>query len=86
MIAAVAVGFSLGIGPAILIVVLSLPLADFFFVPPYREFSTLDKSDVILVTGFPTVTLAFLAMIEWLRRTQYEARLIAEQECRDGGR
>jgi hypothetical protein len=78
VLAAVAVGFSLGLGPAILIVVLSLPLADYFFVPPYRQLTTLDKSDFILVTGFPTVTLAFLAMIEWLRRTQYEARLIAE--------
>jgi len=78
MIAAVAIGFSLGIGPAILVVVLSLPLAEYFFVPPFNHFDGFDKGDAIRVIGFPTATLAFIAIIEWLRRTQYEARLIAE--------
>jgi len=78
MIAAVAIGFSLGIGPAILLVLLSLPLAEYFFVPPFEQLSSFDKNDIIKIVGFPTVTFSFLAMVEWLRRTQYEARLIAE--------
>ena len=78
MTAAIAIECSLGMGPAILVVVLGLPLADFFFVPPFRQFGDLDHDDVILIIGFPTVTLGFVAVIEWLRRTQYEARLIAE--------
>lgn len=77
-IAAVAVGFSLGIRPAIVVVILGWPLADYFFVPPFEELAYLDKDDVILILAFPCVTLLFLMMIERLRRTQYEARLIAE--------
>ncbi|OXC74221.1 hypothetical protein BSU04_33400 [Caballeronia sordidicola] len=33
-IAAVLVGFFMGIGPAILVVAIGVPVADYFFVPP----------------------------------------------------
>lgn len=77
-VAAVLVGFFLGIGPAILVVAIGVPIADYFFVPPYANFGYFDKEDVILFVAFPTATLLFLCMIEWLRRTQHEARLFAE--------
>ncbi|MGV7244226.1 DUF4118 domain-containing protein [Caballeronia sp. M23-90] len=77
-IAAVLVGFFLGIGPAILVVAIGVPVADYFFVPPYANFGYFDKEDIILFVGFPAATLLFLGMIEWLRRTQHEAKLFAE--------
>ncbi|CAN7602895.1 DUF4118 domain-containing protein [Caballeronia sp. LjRoot29] len=77
-VAAVLVGFYLGIGPGILVVLIGVPIADYYFVPPYSNFGYFDKEDVILFIGFPFVTLLFLAMIEWLRRTQHEARLMGE--------
>ncbi len=77
-IAAVLVGFSLGIGPASFVVLVGVPLADYYFVPPYANFAYVDRADLILLIGFPSVTFLFLGMIEWLRRTQYEARLLGE--------
>lgn len=83
MIAAVLVGFYLGIRPAILVVVIGIPLADYYFVPPFKNFGHIDKADFILFVAFPTVTLSLLVMIEWLRRTQHEARLFTEvARCR----
>ncbi|WP_281663771.1 DUF4118 domain-containing protein [Paraburkholderia fungorum] len=77
-VAAVITGFSLGFGPACLVVLVGVPLADFYFVPPYGDFGYVDKADLILFVSFPTVTFLFLGMIEWLRRTQHEARLREE--------
>ncbi|MFM0157063.1 DUF4118 domain-containing protein [Paraburkholderia sediminicola] len=77
-VAAVLVGFSLGIGPACLVVLVGVPLADYYFVPPYRNFDYVDKADLILFVSFPIVAFLFLGMIEWLRRTQHEARLLGE--------
>ncbi len=77
-IAAVWVGFFLGIRPAILVVFIGVPIADYYFVPPYADFGDFDKEDVILFVGFPLVTLLFLTMIEWLRRTQHEAKLLRD--------
>jgi K+-sensing histidine kinase KdpD len=77
-IAAVLIGFRLGVGPAVFVVAIGVPIADYYFVPPYADFSRFDKEDLILCIGFPLVTLMFLCMIEWLRRTQHEARLLGE--------
>jgi K+-sensing histidine kinase KdpD len=77
-ITAVLVGFRLGLGPAGLVVLIGVPVADYFFVPPYSNFGYFDKEDLILFIGFPSVTLMLLVMIEWLRRTQHEARLLGE--------
>lgn len=77
-IASVLVGFSLGIGPAVLVLIVGVPVADYYFVPPYANFGVFDKEDVILFVGFPLATLLFLCMIEWLRRTQHEAKLLGE--------
>ena len=77
-ISAVLVGFRLGLGPAALVVLIGIPLADYFFVPPYSNFGVFDKEDLILFIGFPAVTLLLLVMIEWLRRTQKEAQLLGD--------
>lgn len=77
-VAAVFVGFRLGFAPALLVVLIGIPVADYYFVPPYRNFGTFDKEDVILFVGFPTVSLLFLFLIEWLRRTQHQAHLLSE--------
>jgi K+-sensing histidine kinase KdpD len=77
-LAAIAVGYWLGIWPALLVVALGLPLADFYFVPPFAQFDHIEKSDLILLIGFPLVSCILLWVIESLRRSQQEARLFAE--------
>ena len=82
-IAAVLTGFTLGIRPAVLVVLIGIPVADYYFVPPYGNFSHVDRADLILFIAFPGATLLFLLMIEWLRRTQHEAKLFTEvARCR----
>jgi len=76
--AAIIVEFVWGLGPAIMAMVISIPIFDFFFVPPFRDVAQLDRRDVLIVTGFLMITPLAVALIERLRRAQYRAELIAE--------
>ncbi|VVE75381.1 hypothetical protein PCA31118_04977 [Pandoraea captiosa] len=76
--AAIIVEFTWGLGPAIMAMVISIPIFDFFFVPPFRDIAELDRRDVMIVTGFLLITPLAVALIERLRRAQYRAELIAE--------
>lgn len=76
--AVIIVEFVWGLGPALMAMVISIPIFDFFFVPPFRDIAMLDRRDVMIVTGFLTVTPLAVVLIERLRRAQYRAELIAE--------
>ncbi|AVF40127.1 DUF4118 domain-containing protein [Pandoraea apista] len=76
--AAIIVEFVWGLGPAIMAMVISIPIFDFFFVPPFRDIAELDRRDALIVTGFLMITPLAVALIERLRRAQYRAELIAE--------
>lgn len=76
--AAIIVEFTWGLGPAVMAMVISIPIFDFFFVPPFRDIAELDRRDVLIVTGFLLITPLAVALIERLRRAQYRAELIAE--------
>ncbi|GAB3626551.1 hypothetical protein GCM10027419_14000 [Pandoraea terrae] len=76
--AAIIVEFLWGLGPAILAMFISIPIFDFFFVPPFRDVTTLDRRDVLIVIGFLLIAPLAVALIEWLRRAQYRAELLAE--------
>ncbi|UVA81063.1 DUF4118 domain-containing protein [Pandoraea commovens] len=76
--AVIIVEFVWGLGPAIMAMVVSIPIFDFFFVPPFRDVAQLDRRDVLIVTGFLMITPLAVALIERLRRAQYRAELIAE--------
>lgn len=76
-IAASLVEYYLGLAPALTVMTLGLGLADYLFVPPYRNFADFDFHDVVLVVSYPAVTLLVITLIERLRREQFRAQLIA---------
>ena len=65
-----------GIRYGIFVAVTGLVLAFYFFVPPYRSFSALEASDLASITVYLLNTSALLILIEWLRRTKHETRLL----------
>lgn len=76
--AVIIVEFLWGLGPAIMAMVISIPIFGFFFVPPFRDIAELDRRDVLIVTGFLLIAPLAVVLIERLRRAQYRAELIAE--------
>jgi PAS domain-containing protein len=76
--AVIIVEFVWGLGPALMAMVISIPIFDFFFVPPFRDIAMVDRRDVMIVTGFLSITPLAVVLIERLRRAQYRAELIAE--------
>jgi hypothetical protein len=72
------VEFFAGPGPALLVAVLSLPTLDFLFVPPYYSLASFDERDLLVMIGFLMSAGLAVALIEWLRRVQYQAELLAE--------
>ena len=53
-----------------------LGLAFYFFVPPYGSFSPLESSDLASITVYVLNTSVLLILIEWLRRSRHETRLL----------
>ncbi|MDN4573413.1 hypothetical protein DBB29_06120 [Pandoraea cepalis] len=76
--AVIIVEFTWGLGPAIMAMIISIPIFDFFFVPPFRDIVQFDRRDVLIVSGFLLITPLAVVLIERLRRAQYRAELIAE--------
>lgn len=77
-LATIVVHFFFGLGPALLLALLSLPLADFFFVPPYLHFDVPDAEDFFLWGYYVVTTAALMVLIQYLRRAQYQSVLLAE--------
>ena len=67
-----------GLWPALVSAVISFPVAVFFFLPPYGHFGTLDSEDLLTALAYVVLTLAFVVVIQRLRRAQYRAELLAE--------
>lgn len=67
-----------GLGPAIMVFLLSMPAANFFFMPPFNQFDVLTLDDVVQLTGIMLICVVGIALIESLRRTKYEAQLLME--------
>jgi PAS domain S-box-containing protein len=65
-----------GIGYGFLVAVSGLALAFYFFVPPYRSFSGLEASDLASITVYLLNTSVLLILIEWLRRSKNETRIL----------
>lgn len=69
------IAFLFGAGPAILTVVLSVPLISYFFMPPFNEFTVLDTRDISLLIVYATYTVIVCLLVELLRREQYNAKM-----------
>jgi hypothetical protein len=76
-LAAALVEYFFGVTRALAVMVLGLVIADYLFVPPYRQIAVLDQSDLILIISFPLITVLIICLIEKLRRAQFRAELIA---------
>ena len=76
-IAAALVEYYCGLGPAMLVMVLGLGLADYMFVPPYFQIEVITRRDIMLAVIYPITTLIVIVLIERLRRAQFRAELMA---------
>jgi PAS domain-containing protein len=65
-----------GIRYGIFVAIAGLVLAFYFFVPPYGSFSGLEATDLASITVYLLNTSALLILIEWLRRSRHETRLL----------
>jgi K+-sensing histidine kinase KdpD len=70
--------FFFGLGPALLLALIALPVADYAFIPPYFEFELPDLDDVLLIGYYICTTALFMVLIQYLRRAQYQSVLLAE--------
>jgi K+-sensing histidine kinase KdpD len=77
-VATVGVHFFYGLAPAVVLALASVPVADFFFVPPYLELSVPDAEDGILLSFYVLSTVVYMVLIQYLRRAQYQSVLLAE--------
>src|SRR4051812_40975897 len=73
-LATLVVHFFFGLGPALLIALISLPAADYVFTPPYFEMSLPDLDDLYYICS----TALLMVLIQYLRRAQYQSVLLAE--------
>lgn len=73
----VVIAFLYGFWPSILMLSISLPTAFFFFVKPYSAFDGISQSDVFLLIVYSTLVVSAAVLLEWVRREQYRATLLA---------
>ncbi|QWD65030.1 DUF4118 domain-containing protein [Polynucleobacter sp. MWH-UH2A] len=64
-----------GYVPSILTIVLSVPLAFFFFVPPFDSFDVPTPQDGFVFASYILIALIAVGIVEWLQRERYKADL-----------
>jgi len=67
-----------GFIPSILTIVLSIPLAFFFFVPPFDSFDMPTPQDSFVFLSYILIACIAVAIVEWLQRERYKAQLISK--------
>ena len=71
------IGFRFGMGPATFSVVLSIPLAYYFFIPPYNTLDHVNSMDIFTIFIYVILFGVIVWLIEKLQRERYRAVLIA---------
>ena len=71
------ISFRFGMGPAIFTVLLSIPLAYYFFIPPYGSFDIEHPMDGFAIFIYLILFGIIIWLIEKLQRERYRAVLIA---------
>ncbi|WP_028537084.1 DUF4118 domain-containing protein [Paludibacterium yongneupense] len=72
-----AVAFFYGFKPSFVILLISLPLGPFSFLPPYFSLSGVTASDLYRFGGYFVGQILISMLFESLHRTRYEAELLA---------
>jgi K+-sensing histidine kinase KdpD len=65
-----------GYVPSLWTIVLSVPLAFYFFVPPFDSFDTPTAQDGFVFISYILISLFAVGIIEWLQRERYKAVLL----------
>jgi K+-sensing histidine kinase KdpD len=67
-----------GLAPALISAVVAFPVGILFFIPPYGHFGPIEHEDVLTAIAYGVLTVAFIYIIQRLRRAQYRAELLSE--------
>lgn len=63
--------------PSLLTVILSVPLAFFFFVPPFDSFDMPTPQDSFVFLSYILIAIIAVGIVEWLQRERYRAILLS---------
>ena len=63
--------------PSLLTILLSIPLAFFFFVPPFDSFDMPTAQDSFVFISYILIAFISVGIVEWLQRERYKADLIS---------
>jgi K+-sensing histidine kinase KdpD len=66
-----------GYVPSLLTIALSIPLAFFFFVPPFDSFDMPTPQDIFVFISYILIAFIAVAVVEWLQRERYRAILLS---------
>jgi len=66
-----------GFRPSLLTIAISIPLAFFFFVPPFDSFEIPTAQDSFVFCSYILIAFIAVAIVEWLQRERYKAVLIS---------
>ena len=66
-----------GFRPSLLTIGISIPLAFFFFVPPFDSFDMPTAQDSFVFGSYILIAFIAVAIVEWLQRERYKAVLIS---------
>lgn len=61
--------------PSLLTIALSVPLAFFFFVPPFDSFDMPTPQDGFVFGSYILIAVIAVGIVEWLQRERYKAEL-----------
>ncbi|CAM3785467.1 DUF4118 domain-containing protein [Polynucleobacter brandtiae] len=67
-----------GFRPAVLTMAISIPLAFYFFIPPFNSFDIEDPVDLLSILIYISLFVLVIYLIEKLQRERYRALLIAK--------
>jgi K+-sensing histidine kinase KdpD len=63
--------------PSLMTIALSVPLAFFFFVPPFDSFDMPTPQDGFVFGSYILIALIAVGIVEWLQRERYKAELMS---------
>jgi K+-sensing histidine kinase KdpD len=66
-----------GFRPSIFTILMSIPLAFFFFVPPFDSFDMPTAQDSFVFGSYILIAFIAVGIVEWLQRERYKAILIS---------
>ena len=66
-----------GYRASVFTILISIPLAFFFFVPPFDSFDTPTAQDSFVFGSYILIAFIAVGVVEWLQRERYRAVLIS---------